>query len=357
LRNSYFCHSAESGNKNGIGGYPVASLTLSSERPSWTWADLVSTYRFWGLLLFFVFSGIVSSSLSVNIAMLERQYGFTVHQIGLLFWTRIYAVPLGFWLAWAAIRSKPLPVLLTVAGFQVLAAALMGVGWPEGHQLAAVAVKFGCIYLADAVIQLVAPTVIAAAMGGGEMFFVAFGTMFLFRQFVGWVNPMLYSAVVASHIGWTAPLAAEALAGLICLAPVRHVLFTAAPPPRGRALEPVHRGPIITAILSTVVPFYFLYWSYRAHGEAAHLEPSRRLLSPRAGAWAFFGVPAPIILAALADHFNQRAASWGMSRVRRVWGVVLWGIFLMPVAIGLLQDALNRLSAHQRSLVVNKAAA
>jgi len=334
----------------------VASLPLSSERPSWTWADLVSTYRFWGLLLFFVFSGLASNSLSIFTPMLRQQYGFSYHQMGLLFWTRIYAVPLAFWLAWAAIRSKPLPVLLTVGGLEVLAAALMGVGWPEGHQLAALSVKFGSIFLADAVIQLVAPAVIAGAMGGGEMFFVAFGTMFLFRQFLAWVNPILYGAV-ASRIGWTVPLAAEALVGLICLAPVRHVLFTPAPPPRGRALEPVHRGPIITAILSTLVPFYFLYWSYRAHGEAAHLEPSRRLLSPRAGAWAFFGVPGPIILATLADHFNQRAAAWGMSRVRRVWGVVLWGIFLMPVAIGLLQDALNRLSAHQRSLVVNKAAA
>jgi hypothetical protein len=334
----------------------MTSLSLSSDRPSWTWADLVSTYRFWGLVLFFVFSGLASNSLSILAPGMLRQYGFGSAQVGLLFSTRIYVVPLAFWLAWAAIRSKPLPVLLTVGGLQVLAAGLMGVGWPEGHQLAAASVKFGCIYLADAVVQLVAPAIIAGAMGGAEVFFVAFGTMFLFRQFLVWLNPVLFGSV-ASRIGWSVPVAAEAMLGLICLVPVRHVLFNAAPPPRGRTLEPVHRGPVVTAILSTVVPFYFLYWSYRAHGEAAHLEPSRRLLSPRGGAWAFLGVPGPIILATLADHFNQRAAAWGMRRVRRVWGVVLWGIFLMPVAIGLVQDALNRLSAHQQPLARDKAPA
>jgi hypothetical protein len=334
----------------------VVSLPLSSERPSWTWADLVSTYRFWGLLLFFVFSGLASSSLSISAPWMQGHYDFASAQVGLLFSTRIYVVPLAFWLAWAAIRSKPLPVLLTVGGLQVLAAGLMGVGWPGGDQLAVASVKFACIYLADVVIQLVAPAMIAGAMGGAEMFFVAFGAMFLFRQFLGWLNPMLYGVVVP-RIGWSVPIAAEALVGLICLLPVRHVLFSAAPPPRGRALEPVHRGPVVTAILSTVIPFYFLYWSYRAHGEAAHLEPSRRLLSPRGGVWAFFGVPAPIILATLADHLNQRAAACGLRRVRRVWGVVLWGIFLMPVAIGLVQDALNRMSAHQRSLARDQAPA
>lgn len=341
----------------------MASLALSSERPSWTWADLVSTYRFWGLLLIFVFSGLACNSLAVSMpALLRDQYGLSnVHMASVLA-SRFWMVPLAFYLAWAAIRSKPVPVLLTLGGLQVLMAAFLVWVRPESHQAIVLSVEFGCMYLADYVVQLVAPAVIANAMGGGEVFFLAFGVMFLFRQLLGAVSGVLFGAI-AQSVGstsstlYTVPVLVAALVGLICLLPVRHVLFAVPPPARGRALQPVRRGPAVTALLSALVPFYFVYWLYRVHGEAAHLEPSRRLLSPRAAAWSVLGIPEPIVLATLADHLNQTAAARGMPRIRRVWGIILWSIFFMPAAIGLLQAALNRLSAHRQSLADNQAPA
>jgi hypothetical protein len=89
---------------------------------------------------------------------------------------------------------------------------------------------------------------------------------------------------------------------------------------------------------------------YRAHGEAAYLERSRSLLSPRGAAWiCLVPLMGPILLMALADHLDQRAAAWGV-RSRRVWAIFAWSVFFAPVAIGLLQGTLNRLASHQRDL-------
>lgn len=323
----------------------MATSLFSGERPSWTWADLVSTYRFWGLAAFFVFSGLASTSPIYAISILRDRYGLSVNDVGAFLSMRTASLVPAFFVAWAAIRTNPKRVLLTLAGIQVLAAAMVAFGW--SHNMAALMFEFGFIYLADAVVQFIFPAVIASAMGGGEVFFAAFGVLLLVRQFQYAIIPLLHQAVAPS-LGHVDLMTASSVLGLICLAPVKQTLFSVPPPPRGRSLEPIYRGPVAAGILSAFVPFYFLYWSFRAHGEAAHLEPSRSLLSPRAGIWIWFGVPGPIILAALADHLNRRAAAWDI-RACRTWKIIIWGVFLLPVAIGLLQGLLNRLSAYQQS--------
>jgi hypothetical protein len=36
-------------------------MSTLAAQPAWTWARQLSTYRYWGLLLFYVFAGAVSS--------------------------------------------------------------------------------------------------------------------------------------------------------------------------------------------------------------------------------------------------------------------------------------------------------
>lgn len=203
----------------------MASLHPQSERQGWTLADVVRTYWFWGLLLFFVFSGLAANSLFVFAPMLMGHLGLSFAQMRIPFSMRLFVLPLAFCLAWIAVRGRTLPILIAVAGLQVVAGTLLGVLWPAQSAVAGLSAKFACIYLADGVIQLVAPTLIAGAIGGGGAFLVAFGVMFVLREFLPWLNPMLCGAV-QSHIQPIALIAAEALLGLICLTPVNGKFFS-----------------------------------------------------------------------------------------------------------------------------------
>ena len=112
---------------------------------------------------------------------------------------------------------------------------------------------------------------------------------------------------------------------------------------------PQHREPILAGLLTAIVPFYFLYWLYKSHGEAAHLRPSRTLLSPRGAVWIavipLLGlVMIPVMLAAMADNLNLRAGELGLPRVCRPWLVFLFTLLFAPVSVGLLQGGLNSLA-------------
>ena len=330
------------------------STTAAENKPAWTWADLLSTYRFWGLSLFYLLAGAGMRFLLSSAAYyLMRQYNLRPTDYSGFYSMSLVCVPLGFYLAWVAIRSRPLDTLLFAGCLQILAVGALMVFAVNPSRGSGVVPIFGLLffflYLGGVVVQLVVPALIAGALGSSQGFFVAFGAVYLTERISYWL-PVLSFALTKSPAGPMYVLAGVLLLGVICLLPVKQALFTEGPPARGRALEPKYRGPVAVAFLS-LVPFWVLYWVYRAYGEAAYLRPSRGLLSPRGAAWIWL-VPlmGPILLMTLADHLDQRAASWGVPPGRRVWAIFAWSVFFPPVAIGMLQGGLNRLASHQRDL-------
>jgi MFS family permease len=286
---------------------------------------------------------------------LNHIYRLSYSQIGPLVETlRVLAVLSAFFLAWAAVRTSPIRILLITSSLMACAAGAYLAHWP-GRIDAAVAMLF-LVRLGFWVGSLVFPAIIARALGGYETFLVAFGLTFVLQYTLGagvGAFSDAYFSNAESDLQRT--IYAIACTGLLLLAvialiPIKRVLFTAEPPLRSRPIEPKYREPFVAALLTVFVPFYFLYWLYRAHGEAAGLRPSRVLLTPAGAVWVGL-IPImniimlPVMLTTLADHLNMRAGELGLPRLLRPWAILLGGLFLPFVAIGALQGALNRLAS------------
>jgi len=327
----------------------MATLQNAEPRAPWTWADLLSTYRYWGLFLAYVFSEAAAQSMYSFVFIRFREVGFEEY-------SRIAGVSRFVWvllvllLAWIAIRTRPVRVLLIVA---ILAAATSLVWFIPGVPITVVgALTLLFVPLLNGLLLVVLVAALAGARGGYATTLVGFGLAWIIGLlFAFGITPLTGEMVSESGpaaANWCVTLLLVAVA--IVLIPVRGELFTADPPPRGRALAPVQRDPVLTAILSWLLPFYVVYWLYRIHGEEAHLRPSRQLLSPRAAAWiavipVLGDLMLPIMLSTLADHHNEVAAEAGAGRVQRPWVAFLWTLLILPVAVGMLQSNLNKLAA------------
>src|SRR4030043_442729 len=87
---------------------------------SWTWADQISTYRFWGIFLFATF--FLLSNLIVNRlpGLLSRDFNLSSSQIETAFNLQFIASFGGFWLAWFLIRLKNHFLLYLYAAFTII---------------------------------------------------------------------------------------------------------------------------------------------------------------------------------------------------------------------------------------------
>ena len=319
--------------------------TSGQEKPAWTWADQVSTYRFWGLLIFFYWSavslGILTSFLSM---LLSQALNLPAAQLSVLFSVLAIGGLFGLCLAWAATRYRTKALLIAAGLIQLAGALLLTV-----PSLAAVpALRFAGAFLAGlgaGAIALVVPSVLAAGRGGAEAFVVAFGLMFGLSRMAQLTAPASVGRLLESYgFGVLAGLVAGwLLFGLLFLLPVKSSLFQGAPGPRGYALRPTRRNPWVVGLLC-LIPFYWLYWFYRAHGEVTALAPSRAILSPRAAVLSvlFVGLLNPVILASLVDALNKGAIERDRPTLRRPWVVVLWWVLFAPVAFALVQSSMNR---------------
>lgn len=315
----------------------------SQTHPGWTWADQISTYRFWGLLLFYLFS---TTSLGILFSFLPVLYqaGRADRSAIILAESFIGVGGLfGFYLGWATARyqSKMMlvvsGVLLLVGGYLVTVPGLVTPLGMAGGFL--IGISAGGIALAI-------PSIVAGGLGGTPAFATAFGYMFLLTR-IQEVNIPMQMGMVINDYGPDPTIRNFStifmILGILLLLPVKSSLFQGAPPERGYALEPTRRGPLGAAILFCL-PFYGLYWLYRAHGEITRLAPSRALLSPRGSVLAGIFAPLllPVMMTSLVEALNRRAADSGQAAYRPSWVIFLSSLLFFPIAVGLLQSALNR---------------
>jgi len=327
------------------------TTVFGQNRPAWTWADLLSTYRFWGLFLWYVLTAAGMQYQNFFLFFhLQREFDLPMGDLetGLAI-ARSAALLVALLVGWTAIRTRPVVVMLIAGGLASLAAFALAAGWPGGYP--AIVVLLFCEFVGSYVATLLFATLIAGALGGYQTFFVAFGVAYLFQYSMSVTMPWAFGSIESR--GGAAPAAYVSagmlLVAVILLLPVKHDLFTVEPPPRGRSIVPQHREPILAGLLTVVVPFYFLYWLYQSHGEAAHLRPSRTLMSPRGAAWIavipLLGlVMVPVVLTTMADNLNLRAEELGLPRICRPWVVFLFTLLFAPVAVGVLQSGLNALA-------------
>lgn len=338
----------------------MQSPETTGARATWTWADLFSSYRFWGLFSAFVLAG--SASELHFIFDFQRFHDLkmdAVEHIESI--TRLIWIPLSLVVAWIAVRSRPKVVLLVIGA--VGAAAFLSTLIPDSPSLYGLVIESLFVPLLAGTMSILLPALIGGACGKSSSIVVALGLALTFDSLFAFASIYLsseavqrFSAPAGAWIGFVLILVA-----VILLIPIRGELFTVAPPERGRSFAPVSRDPVVTALLSCFVPFYILYWLYRIHGEEAHVKPSRNLLSPRAAVWISV-IPVinelmiPFLLSTLADHNNEVSESSGGGRVQRPWVAFLCGLLFVPVGVGLVQASLNKLAATRGSILAEPSA-
>lgn len=323
----------------------MSATAMSDAQTSWTWADQLSTYRFWGVLAFYVCStaavGLAATWLHI---FLSRDLGLSHRDAGLTWAIISLAGFYGFYLAMAGVWWKTLHMLFAAGALQLAGAVLLTVPSLAGYAAIRIvgAIFFG---IGAGTALLGVPTILASGLGGAHTFVASFGVVLALSRAVAMWFPYLTGALFDrfGSFALAGITVGSIVVGLLFLIPVKPSLFDEPPPPRGRSLRPTRRNPVAVAFLSGLVPFYALYWLYRAHGEVASLAPSPALLSPWGGVAAGFVAPLMLMTnATLIDQLNRRASEQGMAPLRSPLAVFLWTLLFIPVGFGLVQSAINR---------------
>lgn len=311
---------------------------------SWTWADQISTYRFWGLLIFYFLSTICVGILSSFMALfLTRTLGLEFKDVGITLAVMSIASLFGFYIAWGAIHGKTVAVLVIAGVLQLLGALLMTITSLSSITILRLvgASFFG---LGVGTITLAIPSIVSGGRGGNKTFVISFGIVFLVTHIGELLAPVLGTFALATNLDKIGIyLSACMILGIIALLPVKSSLFNVPPPQRNYPIMPTYRNPISVAVLC-LIPFYWFYWLYKAHGEVASIAPSRNILSPQASWLASMLIPLayPIIITSLTDALNMRALELGKPSYRSSWVTFLSAFIFLPIALALVQSDLNK---------------
>jgi len=318
--------------------------SAQSSNATWSWADMVSSYRFWGLCFFYIFTLFATSMLfySYSYRLLMDQHGLSGTMVGTIMSARNIASLYGFYIGWLTIRSKKHYLLFIYAAVELLSIALFS--FSSNYVL----LYSGSILLglSEGAIILIIPSFLAGGRGGALPFMIAFGIMYVIRT----LSSLLSAATTALqamdvNMGLLFFLSGgiAIIIGIIFLAPVKSTLFFEGPPQRVYPLEPKFREPVLAAVLC-LIPFYYLYLLYRLHGEIASINSSNNILSARASVWLGLFIPFlfPPMLASLAEQLQEKAVEKNIPFTSTPWLIILLSFIFYPLCFAFLQSDLNK---------------
>ncbi|WP_392558271.1 MFS transporter [Orbus mooreae] len=305
----------------------------------WTWADLVSSYRFWGLIIFTICISPTVMLLSFVLPNLKEDLYLSAKESGLIFIIRALGILFGIVPAWIASRAKSYYSLYVFALFIILA-LLMAYFTTNFFVLLVCSFLMGLFFSASGL--LIAAN-IAKAVNSIECFVLVFGLISISSATVMIIPPLL--VYIISTFGYKDTFLV--CTGIIVIAvlfllPTNKSLFNEAP--RIRQVEggiKLSHDPILTFLLFAIIPFYFIYWCIRTHQYIRNYSQSASLLTPFAAGWCSLLVPfaIPVMLINLNDAIDDACLLDKCSR----WKLILLTIFLLPIAVAIVQDRLNQL--------------
>lgn len=355
---------------------------------SWTFADQISSYRFWALLgawLCVAFNSHVLLTRSLQVA----RESLNVMEISLMMGL---ALPVGMvtGIIWGV-----LVVRAHTVHWLLVCVLLAGVLWPGvmaslDSSVLSLPVLTVNLILAKSLaygFMLVVPVVLAAGRGGHLHLAAALAVALLCTACIDLGGGI---AVMSLQQQWPQVeiqvwgIGAACVALLLLLPLLRpsvRSLFGAAPAQRHRPLPARDRHPLRPALwgvllwlgtlavlcllvypqwrlepASAMQPVWLrlallcvllgllgvVHWNYRIHGEIAGLAPSPELLTPKAAALAVLLLPLAALLLPLqlAAVLNQTQRT----RIAVGW-LVCWSLLMPAVAMAQIQRSVNRLAA------------
>ena len=330
----------------------MESVKNISYKTPWTWADQISTYRFWGLFFFFIFMSIASFLIINSYFALFRFFGHSESSLNLLFRIRSFSMIGGLFLAWILAEMKNHYLLYLFSFLMMLGLLIQFLSKSLGSFITG-SILEGLVFGA---IMLGVPAIISGGRGKSEMFVVSFGLIFFYltlnRSLSGGMtlNSLLSEPFQKPTYSIHMIALGYVIIGTLFLIPVRSTLFNDDPPKREFGLTPKQRNPWVVFLLF-LVPLYniyhLVYLSYRFHGEVNTISQSQNILSPRAAAWCTAILPiwivlCPVILASLNGSLITKFQAEGKTGFYRNWAIILWAFLCVPISSALIQSNMNK---------------
>ena len=319
---------------------------MTNKNKAWTWAEQVSTYRFWGLFLFFLLFFTIQVLSSHSILFLSGYADLDTEQISVFVALLSSSGFAGIWFAWFAVRLKNHYLLFLYGGITIIG-LLLGLLIPSPTSLIFAGALIG---LGIGATWLTVPSIIAGGRGGAEMFVVSYSLVIFFDRLIPYATLPLFAGFLDKEENFFILSLVLAFLGIAFLIPVKSRLFYTPPPEKkeGTHFVPTYRAPWKVALLC-LIPVYNIYYtvylSYRLHGEVNTIHPSRTTLSPRAAAWCtlLLGIILlPMIAGSLNSNLVSKIISLGKNSYHKSWVVIACSFIIVPVSFALLQANLNK---------------
>lgn len=315
----------------------------------WTWADVLSSYSFWGLILAFILLNAVSVVLDFTIATFGRDLNIQTIHLGILLSINSFGGILGFYFSWLSIRTKKLYPIYIFIGAIMLALSLLLI-----MKLLPILVFTSLVVsISIGVFMVIIPSLFARSNGGSQLMVVALGLFLFFNTSSGILARILFSAmtdlVYLGVNGCIITILIMAVASMIFIIPIKSTMFTDSPKDKAISLEPKYRTAESTVLLC-FVPLYniyhFIHKTYRMHAEVYSITQSRNILPAKSAVWLTIFVPviSPIMLTKLNDVMLEKGREYNVKSMYPSRVVIWFSILFYPIAFGVIQSNLNKLN-------------
>ncbi|EFI6379339.1 TPA: hypothetical protein ACGBQD_002856 [Escherichia coli] len=317
------------------------SCTRTTE-PKWSCADLLSSYRFWGIVIVYLLLSIAYAlGATYSLAYWMSSLHISSKFIGVIVISGHFGSLFGLILGWFLCRLKNryslfIPVLCLMFG------AVLCLNVNDASESALLAIGQFLSGMSQGMAMLLIPVLLVAGASSVETFTIALGMCLIIKYLV-----TISLAIVAAYVSEYLILltfTASSIA-LLLLLPMKKALFYTAPPLRhSSAQQPYLSTPFLATLLSFCIPFYIVYWFFKTHQQLQFISPSSRLMTAKGAGWlsALGPFGNALLCMMLNDEINKLlTAKEAKAGIKTGW-VLFWSLLLPPIGIAIIQTKMNR---------------
>lgn len=318
----------------------------------WTWADLISSYRFWALFIIFLAVMLVHSTYhSMFVIYLRFEHDMPSKSIAMIYSLKIFFTIIAIFPAWLVSRAKNYYPMYLFACFLVIGLLLLR--FATGN-LNLIFVAVALIGFSIGSISLLIPAYIARAVNSTEVFILSFGAITAVNMINGTYMTVIFNDMINKGFNFNSIiilLIVFVIIGTLLLLPVKKCLFNEQPKVREVQPEkPIYLDSLLTFLLF-FIPFYFIFWFYKSHKDIRNFSQSATLLTPLGACLSACFVPfaMPIMLSILNDVIHESSSSDGEQGRFKTWLIIVISIVFPPIAAAMVQSEINRLASSENN--------
>lgn len=322
----------------------IALPSVSDKK--WTCADLLSSYRFWGIIFFFFTLSFISSlGSSYGVYFWSKTLSIPADRIGVILACGQMGYLLGMIASWFVCRIKSRYPLYFVALLLIIGVVCFfyvnGLSEVIRLTIGQILISFGV-----GIMTLLVPMLLFSAIGSTQTFVILFSLCLLFKFIIANYLFIFIYSIPHEYISTIA--ITLSIIALLFLLPLKKELFSVAPPKRNSSTQrPERAEPVIVALLAFFIPIYIIYWFVRIHREIQFVAPSPRLMTASGAGWlsAIMPFSTAILCLTLNDEIRTLLANQNEDTgIRSSW-TLFWALLFPPVGVAIIQAKMNRFIA------------